>query len=176
MTKRFFTPQTVILWVIVALLVGYGVRQRFFAPTPTQRIERLLTRAAKAAEAKSVLRLSDVFTSDYSDASGIDRAGMLGVAKQFFDEADGISVKLIRILHEDPKLPAEANEAKAIVVVQVNGKLHSDGNRFSGIGREGGDAFEVGFRQRDGEWKVASSRYLQGKSPEALMRELNAGK
>jgi hypothetical protein len=160
--------------VVVAVVAGYWLYRGFFAPTPAQRIERLLERAAAAAEAKSVIRLSDYFTAGYTDASGADRAALMGYAKQFFDEVDQLTVRIARVIHEDPALGKDAEDARAIVIVQVTGTTRDNSDRFRGIGRAGGDAFEVGFRRRDGDWKVNSSRRLQGATPEELMREIKA--
>jgi len=161
-----------LLLAVVAAAAGFWLYRSFLSPTPTQRIERLLGRAARAAEAKSIIRLSDHFTAGYTDASGADRAALMAYAKQFFDEADKLTVKIVRVIHDDPALGKDADEARAIVVVQVAGVNRENSERFSGIGRAGGDAFAVGFRRRDGEWKVNSSRRLEGTTPEELMREI----
>lgn len=156
---------------IIVMCAGYGAWRHFWKASPTGQIERLLDRAAKAAEAESVLRLSDVFTAGYADATGADRAVVLAQANQFFDEAEDIRVSLPKIIHDDPTLPADAETARAVVLLLVEGKM-AGGEAFRGIGGGGGDAFELGFTKTGGEWKVSSSRRLAGTTAEELLQEL----
>lgn len=162
-------------WLVILLAAAAAVVAHvLFAPRPTEQIERLIQRGAEAAEAESVLRLSGVFAADYHDASGMDRAMLLGQAQRFFAETDELSVRIARVIHGDPDLADSAVEASAIVVLQVSGI--TNGERFVGITRTGGDAFQVGFRKRDGKWEVTSSRRLAGETPQELQRELEAGR
>jgi hypothetical protein len=169
------TPKTLAVALAVIAVAAVVAHRMFFAPSETQRIERVLTGAAEAAEAESIIRLSDVFTFDYHDASGADRSVVLGHAQRFFGEADNIRAEIVRVLHQDPKLPRDATEARAIVIVRLSGIEKTGGEKFSGIAGPGGDAFDVRFRRGNGAWKVAQSRRLSGTNPQELMRELRGG-
>jgi len=162
----------VYLAVAAAAGGGYWIYRAFLAPTPVERIGRLLERGRRAAEAESVIRLGDVFTMDYHDDSGVDRATMLGEAQQFFRETDQLSVRIARVMHEDEALGPEANQARAIVVLQVSGLAQPGAEKFSGIGGKGVDAFLVRFEKRNGDWKVAATRRLSATTPEELEAEL----
>lgn len=173
--KRYnleLTPWNVVLGVIAVAVVWFVFQRVFFAPTATERIEKLLESAADAAADESLFRLSDVFTLDYQDASGMDRSALMGMAQRFFAEADQIHVKIVRVMHENKDLPRDATEARAIVILQVSGEEVEGKEKFSGISSSGGEVFEVRFRQDRRVWKVSYSRHLREATPEGLMREL----
>jgi hypothetical protein len=156
----------------VLLIVGIGVYRAYFMVTPVQQIERLVQRACRAAEAKSILKLSDVLMPDYRDDSGLDRAAVLGEIQQFFSETQNLTVKLVKVVHEKEDLAPTAETARAIVVVQVSGVQQPGGVRFSGIGDRGADAFLVRFAKNRGDWKVASTRQVNATDPTAMQKQL----
>jgi hypothetical protein len=152
------------------ILVYWGYRH-FTALTPVQKIDRLLQAACDAVEAESILKLGDVLAFDFQAEGGVDRAAVIGQAQRFFAEAEELSAKPVHVTHEDSDPAPEAVEAEAIVVLRVNGRQTADGQRFSGIGGQGGDAFRVRFALRNGDWKIVHAARLRGATAEALLKE-----
>jgi hypothetical protein len=142
--------------------------------SPTQQIEALLNGAAKAGAAKSVIRLNNYFTTDYSHNGSIDRATVMGFAQQFFNESDTLSVKIVKVVHDDPKLPKDALTAKAMVVLQVEGTLKEGKQKFQGIGKGGADTVLVTFTRRSPSsgWSISASQGLDASSAASLTKGL----
>jgi len=162
--------------IAVALVLGIWIALP--RTSPTQQIERLLNNAAKAAGAKSIVRLSGFFATDYSHEGTVDRPTLLGYAQQFFNETDALSVKIARVMHDDPKLPKDALTAKAIVVLQVSGTTKLEAQKFQGFAGKGGDTFLVTFARRNtgASWAVIASRSVDASSASSLSQEINGTK
>lgn len=156
---------------VLAVLAAYAGYLAFLAPTPERQIERLLQKGCRAVEEKSIFSLNGVLAANFH-ADGIDRSAALGYARHFFEETGTLSVKLTRVIHDQPKLPPSASTARAIVIVEVSGVTAADRQAFKGIGGAGADTFLLTFARRGGKgvWEVSGAERLDAGDVRTLSR------
>ena len=164
MSSERSIPMGILIGIgLVVLVGGFVVWRTWFGLTETQKIERLVHKAAAAIEDEAALRFVDLLTDDFTAGRHVERDTIMGQLKRFFFQTTDLSVVVKHITHEQAELPATATATRAIVVAAVSGK--TDGERFQGIGGKGADALLVWFRKVEGRWRVARAAYLKLEDP-----------
>lgn len=152
--------------VLMIFVLLIGIAYYFFTrnPTfPTDKIESMIRKTAEAVERESILSFQNFIAQDFHSNRAHDRSMLLSHVQYFFRESDQISVQFKLFLHENAELPADAEEARVIVVAIVSGK--TDGNAFQGVTGQGVDTFLIGVKKYNGRWKI---NYAQTLSPTEL--------
>lgn len=162
-----------LILVIAASFVigGRWVWQWIVPPSPLKRIERVIHETADAIEKESLIAIAPLIADDFR-GGGVDKAGALAMLQRLFAQADRLEVQILRVMHEDAALPADADRAHAIVIAQISGVENTDMQAFRGIAGPA-DALLVEFTQQDGRWRVASARHLDTTDVRQLERQLH---
>jgi hypothetical protein len=136
----------------VAVAVAPGCRGRKSA---REQIQEAIAGAEKAAEEKDVGYLGDLVSRQYSDASGNDRAALLGVLRLQFLRTPSIHL-LIRVPAIHIAGPARA---EATVVAAMASTPIALPQQLAGLGADI-YRFELVFaREDDDRWRVRSASW-----------------
>lgn len=162
-----------IVWVLTGLvavvLLAVIVKAVFFKPSENEKIEKMLHQLAERFAAKDFRGVAAFLTEDSIAEPGSDKETMVTHMKGFFFQVRDLSAKIELIKHENEKLPANASQARAIVVVKVTGTI--DGNRFQAFGEQGADAAMIDLRKIEENWLISRARYLDLKDPLQAMQQ-----
>lgn len=151
------------------ILVGLIVKLVFFKANENEKIEKMLHQLAERFVAKDFRGVAEFLTDDAVAEPGADKETMVMQMKGFFFQVRDLSASIELIKHENEKLPANASQARAIVVVKVSGTI--DGNKFQAFGEHGADAALVNLRKVEEKWLISRARYLDLKDPMQAMQQ-----
>jgi hypothetical protein len=116
--------------------------------SPQAQVERLLKRAAGAAEEKNLEELLSCFSTDYTGFHNMDYDTTSEQIQEGFEEVDRLNVTLRRVLPE-----VEGNEATVsfdVTVVAIRGE-----QRFVILGTvTQPQRLRANLRLEEGEWKI----------------------
>ena len=128
------------------LLMSFLAWDWYFSPHA--RVERLLQRAAEAAEEKSFDELLSYLSPDYTGFRNMDYQSAAEQLREGFDRVDRLNVTLRRVLPE-----VDGDEGMAsfdATVVAIRGE-----QRFIVLGTvTQPERLRAELRREDGEWKI----------------------
>ncbi|MDX9755055.1 MAG: hypothetical protein RBU29_13910, partial [bacterium] len=83
-----------------------------------QRIYQIMHKGARSVEKGSLFSISQVISPQYSDASGLDRDGLLGVLRDFFSKSSNR-----KIIITDCQITLEGKAASADITFQFQSDI-----------------------------------------------------
>lgn len=109
-------------FLIIVLLCAWFLSQYVWL-TEEERVLRVLEKGRRAVEAGSVYSVSSILDGKYMDASGLDRASVLRVLQDFFNDTEQRKVRFGLM-----NIQIEGNQAQVDISFQLQAQLE---NRFS---------------------------------------------
>lgn len=152
--------------VIPLLVVVYFLGRYLFSSlwvTEESRILEVVTDARDAVQDKSLFKFQSVLSSDYKDASGLDRSTMTRLATAYFRSQDSVS---ILILGSDVQIEGE-DEDQAVVDLTLQVIGQSGGSISRGLTDNSlmGEGYTIRLRKERTGWKIMAVDPQKGKWP-----------
>jgi hypothetical protein len=140
-----------------ALLVSFFAWEWYLSPQA--RVERLLHRAADAAEQRDTDRLLSCFSKDYSDFRNSDYSSLAAAVERGFQQVDRLNVTV-----EDVRSEVSGDEAATtfgLTIVAVRGQ-----ERYLLVGQPmQPEKLQVELKKESGEWRILKAARHQVEEP-----------
>jgi len=125
------TPlQRYFLWGLLLVIAGYILFHYVFI-SEQERVQRFVRKGAEVVADRSLLRVSDMISVDYSDPMGLDRRSVIDAARRLFESFNPIEVRVVEILFDQnpTEVASEEGQGEQVCRVRVRASviLHQEG-------------------------------------------------
>lgn len=123
-----------------------------------QRIYHIIQKSAKSVEKGSILYISTVLNTDYRDSSGIDKAYLLGILRDFYTKSSNRKIHITNC-----SITVQDNQAQALVSFQFQSDVNGNIVNFADWIIETSKSpihYRIYFSRKDHRWLIEKTERI----------------
>ena len=154
----------IIFTFLIIAAAGY-VLFKYVLVSEQERARRMVYKGARAVEAQSVLRCSDLIAVTYADPAGLNKNSLVRAAARVFQEFQAVDVEIEELNFDIPPRPVEEIEEpqmEAVVRVRMSVVLGNEEGRAEIIDEDpaSGQFVLLALVKRKGRWQLQRMEFI----------------